>query len=75
MNGRNTYLCEYEKKINEISNIPQTLKAYLLENFNDEVITIIKTQTSSDGTKKFLYKLSDENIIEGVLMQYKYGYT
>lgn len=63
------------KKINEISNIPQTLKAYLLENFNDEVITIIKTQTSSDGTKKFLYKLSDENIIEGVLMQYKFGYT
>lgn len=28
-----------------------------------------------DGTRKFLFSLYDGNIIEGVLMKYKYGYT
>ena len=38
-------------------------------------VKIYKSFTSKDGTKKFLYKLSDNNIVEGVLMEYKFGYT
>ena len=30
---------------------------------------------SQDGTKKYLFKLFDGNVIEGVLMNYKYGNT
>ncbi len=63
------------KQLNEISNIPQTLKQTLLETYQDNTIEIIKVQKSTDGTQKFLYKLADDNLIEGVLMQYKFGYT
>lgn len=37
---------------------------------------IVKTLTSAeDGTQKFLFELCDGNVVEGVLMQYKYGNT
>lgn len=35
----------------------------------------IKSSTKGDNNIKFLYRLSDGNIIEGMLMQYKYGNT
>jgi len=63
------------KNISEISTIPLSLKEKLLSEFEDEAIRIEKTYTSSDGTVKFLFALSDGNIIEGVLMRYKYGNT
>ncbi len=63
------------KKLSEISNIPKDLKEALLNEYEDNVLEIIKVQKSSDGTHKFLYKLADGNLIEGVLMNYKFGYT
>lgn len=60
----------------EMSNIPFTLKNKLIEDgISDKPVEIIETLTSKDGTQKFLFKLFDGNIIEGVLMKYKYGYT
>jgi 23S rRNA (adenine2503-C2)-methyltransferase len=38
-------------------------------------VKILKSLKSVDGTEKFLYSLEDGNLIEGVLMKYKYGYT
>ncbi len=32
-------------------------------------------ESKLDGTKKYIYELNDGNIIEGVLMKYKYGNT
>ncbi len=43
--------------------------------FEDCPIEIIETLTSSDGTEKYLFRLADGNVIEGVLMKYKYGNT
>lgn len=63
------------KTLSETSNLPQSLVGQLLQNFTDKPIDIIKVQKSSDGTQKFLYRLNDGNVIEGVLMQYKFGYT
>ena len=63
------------KTISEISTISQVLKQKLLEIFYDKLIEIVKIQKSQDGTQKFLYKLVDGNLIEGVLMNYKFGYT
>lgn len=40
-----------------------------------QAVSIHKAITSKDKTVKFLFKLNDENIIEGVLMQYKFGRT
>ncbi len=40
-----------------------------------QAVKIHKTFTSKDKTIKFLFKLNDNNLIEGVLMQYKFGRT
>lgn len=62
------------RKISEI-NIPASLREKLLEEYEDEPVKIIKTLVSSDGTEKYLFSLADGNVIEGVLMKYKYGNT
>ena len=64
------------KKISELTDISKELRAKLLERFVDEPVKIIGKKVSKiDGTEKFLFKLYDDNIIEGVLMKYKYGNT
>lgn len=61
------------KKISELP-IPSALRHILLGEYEDEPVKILETFTSQeDGTKKFLFLLSDGNLIEGVLMRYKYG--
>ncbi len=40
-----------------------------------QAVKIYKTFKSKDKTIKFLFKLNDNNLIEGVLMQYKFGKT
>lgn len=62
------------KKISEI-NLPATLRQRLLQDYENEPIKILKTLRSSDGTEKYLFSLADGNVIEGVLMKYKYGNT
>lgn len=62
------------KKISEI-NISPTLREKLLEEYEDDPTEIIKTLKSSDGTEKYLFRLADGNVVEGVLMKYKYGFT
>jgi len=62
------------KKISCI-NLPAELRQKLLEEYEDEPVRIIETFKSSDGTEKYLFSLADGNVIEGVLMKYKYGNT
>ncbi len=62
------------KPISKI-NVPESLRQKLIEEYEDEPVKVIKTLTSSDGTEKYLFALSDGNVIEGVLMKYKYGNT
>ena len=59
----------------EMNNIPKELRETLKENFNDTPVKIEKELISKDGTKKYLLSLSDGNIVECVLMSYKYGNT
>lgn len=63
------------KSLDEMSNIPDSLKSQIKKDFDDKSLEIIHCQKSKDGTQKFLYKLNDDNIVEGVLMNYKFGYT
>ncbi len=63
------------KKISEISTLPASFKQGLSAEFEDCTIEIIRTLTSTDGTEKYLFRLADGNIIEGVFMKYKYGNT
>ncbi len=62
------------KNISDI-NVSPGLRSALLEEYEDEPVKIEKSFVSSDGTEKFLFALADGNLIEGVLMKYKYGYT
>lgn len=58
-----------------ITGLPSALRARLSEEFIDLPTKIIKTLKSADGTEKFLFRLCDGQLIEGVLMKYKYGCT
>ena len=63
------------KRISDVSELSKPFKQKLLERFEDEPVRIREVLTSSDGTEKYLFELADGNIIEGVLMSYKYGRT
>ncbi len=63
------------KPIGEYSNISKELKEKLLAEFYDTPLKIHTVLQGKDGTQKFAYELADGNIIEGVLMNYKYGNT
>ena len=57
----------------EMANIPKSLKEKLKE-YPITVLEELDVQTSKvDGTRKYLFRLSDGNMIESVLMRYKYG--
>lgn len=60
------------KDLLDIKNIPLALKEFLQE--ENQGIEIIKVfESKLDPTKKFLYKLGDGEIIEGVYMEYRHG--
>lgn len=59
----------------DISNLPKNLIAILKENFYIGVKILTVKMSAKDGTRKYLFELADGNIIEGVLMRYKYGNT
>lgn len=63
------------KSISEISNLSTQLKNKLLTRFVDKTIALHTKLVGKDGTVKYVYKLADGNIIEGVYMSYKYGNT
>lgn len=45
----------------------------LKENFQIDSLVIKKCQISSDGTRKYLFELSDKRMVETVLMRHNYG--
>ncbi len=61
--------------LSSVPALPKPLVQKLLERFEDRPLEVIKTLTSADGTEKYLYRLADGNLIEGVFMRYKYGNT
>lgn len=63
------------KAISKITSISSALKEKLLQDYEDEPVRIKETFYSTDGTEKYLFEFADGHLVEGVLMQYKYGYT
>ena len=60
----------------EMTNISQTLRQKLAENHPIQAPEAVRKQESQrDGTIKYLWKLSDGNCVETVLMRYHYGNT
>lgn len=63
------------KSFDEITTLSKVSKEYLKEKFefNDLIVKDIKV--SKDNTTKFLFSLSDGNLIETVLMPHDYGFS
>ncbi len=61
---------------NEMINIPAQLRSLLFDEYPIHTCRMIKKQISeSDNTVKYLFSLIDGELIETVLMKYKYGYS
>ena len=58
----------------EMTNIPAKLKEKLKEKYDCTSLQTVDVLTSAvDGTQKYLFRLSDGNVIESVLMKYHHG--
>ena len=59
---------------NEMTNLPNSLKEKLFQQTELTTLTVVEEKISKiDGTRKYLFALSDGNVIESVLMKYKHG--
>ena len=64
------------RSYDEMSNLPQNLRAELAARYPIYAPEVVRKQESKkDGTIKYLWKLSDGNCVETVLMRYHYGNT
>ena len=63
------------KSFDEMTNIKKSFIEKLKEDFSIELLECVTMQESSDGTRKFLFRLKDGNLIESVLMNNDYGYS
>lgn len=62
-------------QIEDMTSLPKSFRQQLSENYVSNPVSIYKKLVGQDKTAKYIYKLQDGNIIEGVLMRYKYGNT
>lgn len=61
------------KNLEEISNLSSSFKDKIAKDYPH--FCILKKLISVDGTTKYIFKFDDGEIVEGVLMKYKYGNT
>ena len=58
----------------EMTNVPAALRQKLAAEYPLTVLEPVRVQISQiDGTRKYLFRLSDGNLIESVLMKYHHG--
>ena len=64
------------RSYDEMTNLPQSLRETLAKEYPICPPEVVRKQESQkDGTIKYLWKLSDGNCVETVLMRYHYGNT
>ena len=70
------WLHKENKNVDDMTNISISLRNRIKSDFDIYEPQIYKKFLSKiDDTRKYLIRLHDDNIIESVLMKYKYGYT
>lgn len=71
-----SWLSKGVRSYGEMTNLPQNLRQILSERYPICAPEVVRKQESQkDGTIKYLWKLSDGNCVETVLMRYHYGNT
>lgn len=76
--AKQIYKWLYDKRISSfsmMSDISKSLQSQLENDFSIDHLNLVTVQTSKDGTKKFLFKMSDGALVESVLMVFDYGYS
>jgi len=61
----------YQKRVTsfeEMTDLPRSLRADLAQQFSFDKIDIVRVLGSKDSTQKFLFRLTDGNLIESVLI-------
>ena len=58
----------YARSFEDMTNIAKAERSLLSSVFSISALTIVRTEVSKDGTKKFLFKLEDNHTIESVLI-------
>ena len=71
-----TWLHKGVRSYEQMSNLPKSLRDALSQQFPICAPEVVRKQESQkDGTIKYLWRLSDGNCVETVLMRYHYGNT
>ena len=71
-----TWLHKGVRSYDEMTNLPKSLRDALAQQYPINAPEVIRRQESrKDGTIKYLWRLSDGNCVETVLMRYHYGNT
>ncbi len=71
-----TWLHKGAKSYDDMTNLPKALRETLGEHYPIHGPEVVRKQESAqDGTIKYLWRLSDGNCVETVLMRYHYGNT
>ena len=71
-----TWLHKGVRSYDEMTNISKELRGKLNERYPFYTPQVVRKQESAkDGTIKYLWRLSDGNCVETVLMRYHYGNT
>ena len=71
-----TWLHRGVRSYAEMSNLPKSLRETLESQYPIQAPQVVRRQESQkDGTIKYLWRLSDGNCVETVLMRYRYGNT
>ena len=71
-----TWLHKGVRSYEEMTNLPKALRDTLTEKYPIHAPEVVRKQESQkDGTIKYLWRLSDGNCVETVLMRYNYGNT
>ena len=71
-----TWLHKGVRSYDEMTNLPKALRETLEERYPICPPEVVRRQESQrDGTIKYLWRLSDGNCVETVLMRYRYGNT
>ena len=76
--AKQIYKWLYKKRVDSfdvMTDLSKDLINHLEENFIIDNLSIVTKQVSSDGTTKFLFKLTDGSMVETVLMVFDYGYS
>ena len=71
-----TWLHKGVRSYDEMTNLPKALRDALAQQYPIDAPEVVRRQESQkDGTIKYLWRLSDGNCVETVLMRYHYGNT